>query len=93
MKPLDLVASSMTPHHLRDLTALFSDFRSLLRSSRRVALADLDREDGGFHNPEITDVYHLGFERPEIRGLLSAAGFDMLRASAGARSRRLMLHD
>ena len=49
---LDLVASSMTLHHVRDLPALFSEFRFLLRSGGRVALADLDREDGSFHSPE-----------------------------------------
>ena len=74
----DLVASSMTLHHVRDLPALFSDLRSLLRSGGRVALADLDREDGSFHSPEISDVHHLGFERRDIRLLLSEAGFDDL---------------
>jgi hypothetical protein len=44
-----------------------------------VALADLDREDGTFHKPEITDVHHLGFERRAIRELLAAAGFDGLQ--------------
>ena len=70
------------------LPALFSDFRSLLRSGGRVALADLDREDGSFHSPEITDVHHLGFERLEIRGLLSAAGFDDLEDATAFLHRR-----
>jgi len=75
----DLIASSMTLHHVVDLTALFSAFRSLLRAGGRVALADLDSEDGTFHKPGITDVHHLGFERRAIRDLLSAAGFDGLQ--------------
>jgi len=78
----------MTRYHLRDPTALLSDFRSLLRSNRRVALADLDREGGGFHSPEITDVHHLGFERPEIRGLLSAAGFNAIKDATAFVHRR-----
>jgi ubiquinone/menaquinone biosynthesis C-methylase UbiE len=75
----DLIASSMTLHHVRDLPALFRAFRSLLRAGGRVALADLDTEDGTFHKPGLTDVHHLGFERRAIRDLLSAAGFDGLQ--------------
>lgn len=72
----DLITSSMTLHHVRDLPALFGTFRSILRPGGRVALADLDREDGTFHKPEITDVYHLGFERGDVRAQLLEAGFD-----------------
>jgi cyclopropane fatty-acyl-phospholipid synthase-like methyltransferase len=74
--PFDLIVSSMTLHHVRDLPALFGTFRSILRPGGRVALADLDREDGTFHRPEITDVYHLGFERGDIRAQLLDAGFE-----------------
>jgi len=84
----DLIASSMTLHHVRDLPALFSEFRSLLRNGGRVALADLDQEDGTFHKPEVTDVHHLGFERRDIRGLLSAAGFDDLQDATAFVHRR-----
>jgi len=84
----DLVASSMTLHHVRDLPALFSTFRSLLRPGGRVALADLDTEDGTFHKPEITDVHHLGFERGDIRERLSAAGFDDLQDTTAFVHRR-----
>jgi tRNA (cmo5U34)-methyltransferase len=77
----DLLTSSMTLHHVRDLPALLREFRSILRPGGRVALADLDREDGTFHAPEVTDVHHLGFERSDVRRLLSAAGFDDLQDS------------
>jgi 2-polyprenyl-3-methyl-5-hydroxy-6-metoxy-1,4-benzoquinol methylase len=72
----DLITSSMTLHHVRDLRALFRTFRSLLTPGGRVALADLDREDGTFHRPEITDVFHLGFDRDDLRAQLLEAGFD-----------------
>jgi hypothetical protein len=39
-----------------------------------VALADLDREDGTFHE-DARGVFHLGFERSEVQALLAAAGF------------------
>jgi ubiquinone/menaquinone biosynthesis C-methylase UbiE len=84
----DLIASSMTLHHVRDLPELFRTFRSLLRAGGRVALADLDSEDGTFHDPGVTDVHHLGFERGYIRGLLSAAGFDDLHDATAFVHRR-----
>ncbi len=74
----DLIASSMTLHHVADLTSLFARFRAHLRPGGRIALADLDREDGTFHDADVTDVFHLGFERPELEAILSAAGFDEL---------------
>ena len=40
----------------------------------RVALADLHREDGSFHE-DARDVFHLGFEPSELQTLLAAAGF------------------
>jgi ubiquinone/menaquinone biosynthesis C-methylase UbiE len=84
----DLITSSMTLHHVRDLPALFAEFRALLRPGGRVALADLDTEDGTFHRPEVTDVHHLGFERGEIRRLLSEAGFDDLQDATAFVHRR-----
>jgi ubiquinone/menaquinone biosynthesis C-methylase UbiE len=72
----DLITSSMTLHHVRDLPALYRTFRSLLKPGGRVALADLDLEDGTFHKPGVTDVHHLGFERGDLRARLREAGFD-----------------
>jgi tRNA (cmo5U34)-methyltransferase len=69
-----LIVSSMALHHVPDLAPLFSGFREHLRPGGRVALADLDREDGTFHE-DARDVFHLGFERSEVQTLLAAAGF------------------
>ncbi|MGE5198260.1 MAG: methyltransferase domain-containing protein, partial [Rhodospirillaceae bacterium] len=84
----DLITSSMTLHHVRDLPGLFRAFRALLRAGGRVALADLDREDGTFHEPEVTDVHHLGFDRAELRQLLSEAGFGELQDATAFVHRR-----
>lgn len=43
-------------------------------AGERVALADLDVEDGTFHD-DATGVVHPGFERPAFAALLLAAGF------------------
>mgnify|MGYP003592343962 CR=1 FL=1 len=69
-----LVVSSMTLHHVADLASLFARLRDHLRPGGRVALADLDREDGTFHD-DAQGVVHLGFDRGQIAALLVGAGF------------------
>ena len=39
------------------------------------ALADLDTEDGSFHDADAEGIHHLGFDRAELTGLARAAGF------------------
>ncbi|HQL48277.1 MAG TPA: class I SAM-dependent methyltransferase [Holophaga sp.] len=80
LPPVDLITSSMTLHHVTDLPDLFADFHALLRPGGRIALADLEAEDGTFHeDPE--GVVHHGFNPEALLGLLAAAGFTDLRAT------------
>ncbi len=72
--PYDLIVSSMTLHHIADVPALFQRFLQHLNSGGQVALADLDEEDGTFHEG-VTDVHHKGFPRERIQGWLEDAGF------------------
>ena len=72
--PYDLIVSSMTLHHVADVPALFRRFLDHLRPGGRVALADLDEEDGGFHGDQL-GVCHLGFPRPQIKRWLETAGY------------------
>lgn len=74
----DLIVSSMTLHHIPALAPLFRQFASHLRPGGRVALADLDTEDGTFHEAAVEDVFHKGFERSEIKALLADCGFTAL---------------
>lgn len=83
----DLIVSSMTLHHVQDLASLFRQFRDHLRPGGHLALADLDREDGTFHQ-EAGDVFHLGFERAGIKALLMEAGFVDLRDTTAFEIRR-----
>jgi tRNA (cmo5U34)-methyltransferase len=71
----DRIVSSMTMHHVQDVPALLRRFRDLLAPGGRVALADLDLEDGTFHKPGVTDVYHPGFDRAQFLQWLADAGF------------------
>lgn len=69
-----LVVSSLALHHVADLAPLFARFRDHLHPGGRVALADLDLEDGTFHD-DARGVFHLGFDRGAIAALLAGAGF------------------
>lgn len=73
---VDLIVSAMAMHHVQDTAALMRAFRDHLRPGGRVALADLDAEDGSFHPPEAEGVCHAGFDREALGGLLREAGFD-----------------
>ena len=51
-------------HHIEDTAAaLRGDLGALLRPGGRLALADLDTEDGSFHDPDAEGIHHLGFDR------------------------------
>lgn len=69
-----LVVSSMTLHHVADLPTLVQLFHDLLLPGGTLCLADLDREDGTFHDDH-AGVFHMGMERGYLAGLLEQAGF------------------
>jgi len=72
----DLIMSAMALHHVEDTQKLLIAFSEHLKSGAKVALADLDKEDGSFHRDGIEGVFHSGFERDELRTLLENNGFD-----------------
>ena len=71
----DLIVSAMAMHHIEDTKLLLRRFADHLVPGGRVALADLDAEDGSFHPPTIEGVFHAGFERAAMTELLREAGF------------------
>jgi ubiquinone/menaquinone biosynthesis C-methylase UbiE len=71
----DLAVSLLVLHHLRDTGAALNAIRELLRPGGRLALADLDTEDGSFHDPEAEGIHHLGFDREELAALARKSGF------------------
>ena len=71
--PYHLIVSSMTLHHIADVPALFRQFKQHLLAGGRLALADLDEEDGSFHENS-SGVEHAGFSRADIRTWLADAG-------------------
>ncbi len=73
--PFDLAVSMLVLHHLPDTAAALRAIRSLLRPGGRIALADLDAEDGSFHGPDAEGVHHHGFDRSKLIRLAGDAGF------------------
>ena len=74
-KRFDLVLSLLVLHHLPDTRRALAAMRRLLRRGGRIAVADLDLEDGSFHGGERAGVYHLGFDRVAVAELARSEGF------------------
>jgi 2-polyprenyl-3-methyl-5-hydroxy-6-metoxy-1,4-benzoquinol methylase len=70
----DCIVSSMTLHHVADTAGLLAAMRSMLVSGGRIALADLEEEDGLFHHDN-AGVEHYGFDRQSLAKLAAGAGF------------------
>ncbi|WP_433955313.1 class I SAM-dependent DNA methyltransferase [Janibacter indicus] len=78
----DLVVTSNVLHHVGELDRVLAGFAELLDAGGWVAVADLDREDGSFHDHDFGG--HHGFDRAEVASRLAAAGFvDVTVADAG----------
>ena len=58
----DVILCAMTLHHVREVGLLLNRFHSLLSPGGLLALADLDKEDGSFHQ-DTRGVEHHGFDR------------------------------
>jgi tRNA (cmo5U34)-methyltransferase len=82
-----LIVSSMALHHVANLAPLFERFYEQLHPGGRIALADLDREDGSFHD-DPREVHHRGFERSELQAALAEAGFVGLGAATAIVTRK-----
>ena len=70
----DLIVSSMVLHHISDVQQMFRRLQPCLRLGGRIAMADLDSEDGTFH-PDPTGVFHHGLDRSKVCEWLENAGF------------------
>ena len=81
--PCHLVVSAMTLHHVADPNLLFRSFHELLAPGGTLALADLDAEDGSFHENN-AGGHHYGFDRDALSRQLAAAGFADVRCTTAA---------
>ena len=74
-EPFDLAVSLLVLHHLEDTAGALGAILRLLRPGGRIALADLDTEDGSFHDADAEGIHHHGFDRDALAGQARAAGF------------------
>jgi ubiquinone/menaquinone biosynthesis C-methylase UbiE len=70
----DIIYSLLTLHHLPETNDALKYFGTLLNPGGFLCIADLEKEDGSFHGPTITDV-HLGFDRSTLQLQAEIAGF------------------
>lgn len=79
----DMVVSSMTLHHIQDLQGLFQQFSQVIPPGGLLCLADLDLDEGMFHQDN-KGVFHFGFDREIIRNTLERSGFDVIHVKTAA---------
>lgn len=73
----EVIFSAMALHHIADIPVLLQKFAAILNQGGQLALADLDAEDGSFHQND-TEVHHSGIEREYLKKQLTACGFYQL---------------
>jgi ubiquinone/menaquinone biosynthesis C-methylase UbiE len=70
----DLAVSLMALHHVQDTGAALDGLFTLLDAGGRLALVDLDAEDGTFHSDPDAEV-HAGFARDDLGRRAEQSGF------------------
>jgi ubiquinone/menaquinone biosynthesis C-methylase UbiE len=86
--PFDLVLSVLVLHHVADTAAALRGIAELLRPGGRIALSDLDTEDGSFHSAEAEGIHHHGFDRARLGRLAAEAGFDEVEVGTAGEMER-----
>lgn len=71
----DFVFSSMVFHHIKNTDKLLNMLCDSMHSKGYLAVADLDKEDGSFHEDIPVDVHHFGFKREDLMKKIKNAGF------------------
>ncbi|MEN6609711.1 MAG: class I SAM-dependent methyltransferase [Methanoregulaceae archaeon] len=86
--PFDIIVSSMTLHHVKNTAAAAREFYGLLAEGGRIAIADLDLDNGEFHEkPGIAE--HDGFSRDALATLFEQTGFRDVRFQEATSIRKI----
>lgn len=73
----DVILCAMTLHHIADTDLILRRFHDMLEPGGLLAIADLEAEDGSFHdNPD--GVAHHGFAPHIMASKMMAAGFTLV---------------
>ena len=81
------IVSSMTLHHVKDTQKLLEHFYGALLPGGQIAIADLDEEDGRFHDNN-DGVFYFGFNREKLGGLFVDAGFTYIQLATAAQMKK-----
>jgi ubiquinone/menaquinone biosynthesis C-methylase UbiE len=70
----DIIYTLLTLHHIVDIDRVIDSFYRMLNPAGYVCIADLDEEDGSFHDEDF--IGHNGFNRDDLTGRLQKHGFE-----------------
>ena len=73
----DVIYSSMVLHHIKDIPAILQRFYSILNQNGILIIADLDQEDGSFHDKNFDG--HNGFDRDKLALNMKSCGFSNVK--------------
>ena len=74
----DLIFCAMTLHHIKEADQLLARFCDLLEDGGYLAVADLEEEDGSFHDAEAEGVMHHGFNPDHLTTTLTGLGLNQV---------------
>lgn len=72
-KTFDCIFSQMTLHHVSDIEKIIAEFYHLLNPGGLLAIADLYKEDGTFHERDFNG--HFGFNPEDLALVFKNTGF------------------
>lgn len=74
----DLIVSSMAFHHLNEPGKMVKTLKSLLNKGGKLAIVDLDEEDGTFHpDNQGMGVKHFGFSKDKLQSWADENGLQL----------------
>jgi ubiquinone/menaquinone biosynthesis C-methylase UbiE len=73
-KIFDLIYMQLVLHHINDYKTVLSELYTKLSENGHICIADLDKEDGSFHEDKTLDV-HYGFDRDDLKVVLNKIGY------------------
>ena len=75
----DLIAISMTLHHIKDTEMFIKKAKSSLKNGGHLCINDLVKEDGTFHDEHKNEgVEHFGYDKKELCNLIKNNGFEII---------------
>jgi 2-polyprenyl-3-methyl-5-hydroxy-6-metoxy-1,4-benzoquinol methylase len=74
----DLIVSSMAFHHLNQPDRMLGTLKNLLKPNGKLAIVDLDEEDGSFHpDNDGMGVKHFGFSKTTLESWAQKEGMTL----------------